>query len=168
MNRENLTSPKFLCQLFLTWKFPDLWWLYIEVSSAFWDHLQGQTMAGQPDKIEDLGETHIPQEIFTEYLFDLMPQFSYVPLFSSPSSFLFLLHSFPSFPLSSSFFFPPFFSFPPLLLPLLLLLLNLQTCLHSRSRVFVMFITENIFHSSYLGISLCKKTLWNCTYNSVP
>ena len=84
------------------WKFPNLRWLYIEVSSAFWDHLQGQTMAGQPDKIEDLGETHIPQEIFTEYLFDLMPQFSYVPLFSSPSSFLFLLHSFPSFPLSLS------------------------------------------------------------------
>lgn len=32
---------------------------------------------GQPHKIEDLGETEIPQDIFQEYLIDMSPQFRY-------------------------------------------------------------------------------------------
>ena len=31
---------------------------------------------GPPHKVEDLGETQIPQEIFMEYLFDLQAQFT--------------------------------------------------------------------------------------------
>ncbi len=31
---------------------------------------------GPPHKIEDLGETEIPQDIVQEYLFDLGPEFS--------------------------------------------------------------------------------------------
>ena len=31
---------------------------------------------GQPDMIEDLGETEVPQELFIEYLCDLGPQFT--------------------------------------------------------------------------------------------
>ncbi len=30
---------------------------------------------GPPNKVEDLGETGIPQEIFMEYLFELQDQF---------------------------------------------------------------------------------------------
>ena len=31
---------------------------------------------GPPHKIEDLGETQIPQEVFTDYLFDLSSNFT--------------------------------------------------------------------------------------------
>lgn len=31
---------------------------------------------GPPHKIEDLGETEIPQEIFVEYLFELQSEFT--------------------------------------------------------------------------------------------
>ena len=33
---------------------------------------------GPPTKIEELGETEVPQEVFVDYLFDLQSQFSYV------------------------------------------------------------------------------------------
>jgi hypothetical protein len=32
-------------------------------------------MMGAPHKVEELGETQIPEEIFIEYLMDLAPQF---------------------------------------------------------------------------------------------
>ncbi|XP_064394250.1 desumoylating isopeptidase 1-like [Halichondria panicea] len=35
----------------------------------------GGTIMGPPNKVEDLGETGIPQEIFMEYLFELQDQF---------------------------------------------------------------------------------------------
>ena len=42
---------------------------------------QGGTIMGPPHKVEVLGETEIPQDIFQEYLFDLGPQFGYVIIF---------------------------------------------------------------------------------------
>ena len=35
---------------------------------------------GPPHKIEELGETQIPQEIFTDYLFDLSSNFTSVKI----------------------------------------------------------------------------------------
>lgn len=37
---------------------------------------QGGTIMGPPHKIEELGETQIPQEVFTDYLFDLSSNFT--------------------------------------------------------------------------------------------
>ena len=31
---------------------------------------------GPPHKVEDLGDTHIPEDVFMEYLTDLGPQFA--------------------------------------------------------------------------------------------
>lgn len=31
---------------------------------------------GPPDKVEELGETEIPEDVLTDYLFDLSPQFT--------------------------------------------------------------------------------------------
>ena len=33
---------------------------------------------GPPDKVEELGETEIPEDVLTDYLFDLSPQFTSV------------------------------------------------------------------------------------------
>ena len=33
---------------------------------------------GQPHKVEELGDTEVPEELFQEYLFDLGPKFGYV------------------------------------------------------------------------------------------
>lgn len=33
---------------------------------------------GPPHKVEDLGETEIPQEVFMDYIFDLQDQFQLV------------------------------------------------------------------------------------------
>ncbi len=38
-------------------------------------YIQGGTIMGSPHKIEDLGETEIPQDVFMDYIFDLQDQF---------------------------------------------------------------------------------------------
>lgn len=83
------------CQLSLCWSWNSL------------HHcLQGGTIIGQPDKIEDIGETQIPQDLFFEYLFDLGPQFTYATYWhcnrvQSPYIFIVIVcttgyHEFPS------------------------------------------------------------------------
>ena len=52
-----------------------LWPLHYE-SDAHVPPTQGGTILGPPDKIEDLGETEVPEDLLYEYLVDLGPQFT--------------------------------------------------------------------------------------------
>lgn len=43
---------------------------------------------GAPHRVEELGETQIPEEIFQEYLTDLAPQYGYVGAYLRAAIFL--------------------------------------------------------------------------------
>lgn len=39
--------------------------------------MQGGTVIGPPHKVEDLGETEVPEEVFHDYLKDISDQFRF-------------------------------------------------------------------------------------------